>query len=65
MALNAPRRIKKLESVIEELEIKISQLDDEKIEVGNDVGKSTDIIREKEVTRKVDIGHSNGLVVRA
>lgn len=48
MALNAPRRIKKLESVIEELEMKIAQLDDEMMEVGNDVGKLTDISKEKE-----------------
>ena len=59
MALNAPRRIKKLESVMEELEIKISHLDDEMMEVGNDVGKLTDINKEKErLQEKVDIAMS-------
>ena len=48
MAVNSPRRIKKLESIIEECELKIAQLDDEMMTVGNDAGKLTDIKIEKE-----------------
>jgi len=55
MALNAPRRIKKLESIVEACESKIAQLDDEMMNVGNDVGKLTDINTEKEKEQaKVD-----------
>lgn len=48
MAYNAPKLIAKLEKKIEACEQRIAELDDEMMTVGNDVGKLTDIAREKE-----------------
>lgn len=47
-AFNAPKRIQKIEQMIEEAELKIVELDETMMEVGNDVGKLTDISSEKE-----------------
>lgn len=47
-AFNAPKRIQKIEQMIEEAELKIAELDETMMEVGNDVGKLTDISSEKE-----------------
>ena len=48
MAYNAPKLIAKLEKKIEVCEQKIAGLDDEMMGLGNDVGKLTDIAKEKE-----------------
>lgn len=45
---NAPKRIEKLESLIEGLEAKVAGLDDEMMTVGNDVGKLVDLQEAKE-----------------
>ncbi len=47
-AHNAPKQIAKLEKKIEEFEDKIAGIDDEMMQVGNDVGKLTDLSKEKE-----------------
>jgi len=48
MVFNAPKRIQKLEKLIEDAEVKIAKYDDDMMEVGNDVGKLTDISQLKE-----------------
>ncbi|KAG7336663.1 ABC transporter, ATP-binding protein [Nitzschia inconspicua] len=47
-AYNAPKRISKIESLIEEKESKIALLDDEMMSVGNDVGELIDLTKKKE-----------------
>ena len=47
-AFNAPKRIEKLERLIEEAELKIAEIDDKMMAVGNDVGKLVDLNEEKE-----------------
>lgn len=46
--MNAPKRIKRLEADIEKCNVKISALDKDMFEVGNDVGKLTDLSKEKQ-----------------
>ena len=48
LAFNAPKLIAKLESQIEKAEAKIAELDEEMMNVGNDVGKLTDISMKKQ-----------------
>jgi DNA repair exonuclease SbcCD ATPase subunit len=48
LAFNAPKNIAKLEKKIEASEKRMAELDDEMMTVGNDVGKLTDISKEKE-----------------
>lgn len=45
---NAPKRIEKLESLIDGLEAKVAGLDDEMMTVGNDMGKLVDLQEAKE-----------------
>lgn len=47
-AYNAPKRIKKLEAMIETAEEKIADIDDEMMKFGSDVGKLTDLQSDKE-----------------
>jgi ABC transport system ATP-binding/permease protein len=47
-AYNAPKRITKIESLIEDKEVKIAALDLEMLSNGNDVGKLVDLSKEKE-----------------
>ena len=47
LAFNAPKRIKKIEELIEKAELKIMELDDKMMEVGNDVEKLMDITNQK------------------
>ena len=47
-AYNAPKRIAKIETLVEEAEEKIAAIDDEMMSVGNDVGKLVDMNNEKE-----------------
>lgn len=51
-AHNAPKRIKKLEQMIQKSEMKITELEDQMMDVGNDVGKLTDISNEIEKEQK-------------
>jgi len=46
--LNAPKRIKRLEGDIAKCNAKIASLDQEMLEVGNDIGKLTDLSNEKQ-----------------
>ena len=46
--LNAPKRIKKLEETIEKLNAKVAAIDEQMMEVGNDVGKLTDLSKQKQ-----------------
>jgi len=48
LAYNAPKRIEKLEALIEQAEAKVAEYDEEMMTVGNDVGKLTDITKLKE-----------------
>jgi ATP-binding cassette subfamily F protein uup len=48
IAFNAPKTIKKLERQIEQTEEKIAELDEKMMTVGNDVGKLTEISKQKE-----------------
>jgi len=48
-AFNAPKRIQKIEQLIDENEKNMVQIDADMMEVGNDVGKLTDLSQEKEV----------------
>lgn len=48
-AFNAPKRIAKIESLIEQKEDKIAKLDDEMMANGNDVGRLVDLNKAKEV----------------
>jgi len=48
LAFNAPKRIAKLEDAIEKAELRIAELDEEMMEVGNDVGILTDLSKLKE-----------------
>ena len=47
-AFNAPKRIAKIEVLVEELEEKIAEIDERMIEIGNDVGQLVDLNNEKE-----------------
>jgi len=47
-AFNAPKRIAKIEVLVEELEENISEIDQKMIEIGNDVGELVDLNNEKE-----------------
>ena len=49
-AFNAPKLIAKLEKEITDAEVRIAKIDDEMMEVGNDVGKLTDLseLKQKE-----------------
>mmetsp|Transcript_13338 Transcript_13338/g.19986 ORF Transcript_13338/g.19986 Transcript_13338/m.19986 type:complete len:719 (+) Transcript_13338:78-2234(+) len=47
-AFNAPKRIQKIEQIIEKNEQKIAEIDDEMMKVGNDVGKLTDMSQKRE-----------------
>jgi hypothetical protein len=47
-AFNAPKRIKKLEKMIETSEMKIAELDEQMMQVGSDVGKLTDLSNDKQ-----------------
>ena len=47
-AYNAPKRIAKIETLVEETEEKIASIDEEMMSVGNDVGKLVDLNNEKE-----------------
>lgn len=49
IAFNAPKRISKIESLLEKKEEKITVLDEEMLENGSDVGKLVDLSKEKEV----------------
>ena len=49
MAFNAPKRISKIESLVEQKEEKISVLDEEMLANGSDVGKLVDLSKEKEI----------------
>ena len=46
-AYNAPKRISKLEKMIEDCELRIARIEEEMIQVGNDVGKLVDLNDEK------------------
>ncbi len=48
MAYNAPKTIAKLEKKIESAEMRIAEIDEEMMAVGNDVGKLMDLTKEKE-----------------
>ena len=48
MAYNAPKRIEKIESLVEQKEEKMAALDDEMLANGSDVGKLVDLSKEKE-----------------
>jgi len=47
-AFNAPKRIAKIEVLVEEFEEKIAEIDQKMIEIGNDVGELVDLNNEKE-----------------
>jgi hypothetical protein len=47
-AFNAPKRILKIEQMIANSESRINDIDNEMMEVATDVGKLTDLTREKE-----------------
>lgn len=47
-AYNAPKRIAKIETLVEQKEEKIAELDTEMMENGGDVGKLVDLTKEKE-----------------
>ena len=47
LAFNAPKRIKKIEDLIEKAEMKIAEYDAEMLEIGSDVGKLMDITEKK------------------
>jgi len=47
-AFNAPKRIQKIEQLINENEEKMVKIDAKMMEVGNDVGKLTDLSQDKE-----------------
>lgn len=47
-AYNAPKRIEKLETLIEKTEAKISDIDEQMMAAGSDVGKLVDLNKEKE-----------------
>lgn len=47
-AYNAPKRIKKIEALVEQKEEKIATLEAEMMEIGNDVGRLTDVSNEKQ-----------------
>ena len=49
MAFNAPKRISKIESMVEQKEEKMAALDEEMLANGSDVGKLVDLSKEKEV----------------
>lgn len=51
-AYNAPKRIAKLEGLIEAAESKIAEIDDKMMNLGNDVGKLVDLNEEKEKLAK-------------
>ena len=48
MAYNAPKRIEKIESLVEQKEETMAALDDEMLANGSDVGKLVDLSKEKE-----------------
>ena len=48
LAYNAPKRIAKLEHLIEEAETEVDALDNEMMTVGTDVGRLMDLTKEKE-----------------
>ena len=48
MAFNAPKRISKIESLVEKKEEKIAVLDEDMLANGSDVGKLVDLSKEKE-----------------
>lgn len=48
MAFNAPKRISKIESLVEQKEEKIGALDEEMLSNGSDVGKLVDLSAKKE-----------------
>jgi ABC transport system ATP-binding/permease protein len=47
-AYNAPKRISKIESLVEQKEDKIAELEEKMMAIGNDVGKLVDLSKEKE-----------------
>ena len=49
MAFNAPKRISKIESLVETKEEKMAVLDEEMLENGSDVGKLVDLSKKKEI----------------
>eukprot|EP00536_Pseudo-nitzschia_multiseries_P013219 jgi/Psemu1/261223/estExt_Genewise1Plus.C_5480026 len=49
MAFNAPKRIAKIESLVEQKEEKIAALDEEMMANGSDVGKLVDLTKERDV----------------
>lgn len=49
MAFNAPKRITKIEALVEQKEEKIATLDEEMLANGSDVGKLVDLSKEKEI----------------
>eukprot|EP00978_Attheya_sp_CCMP212_P018981 scaffold52611_cov48-Attheya_sp.AAC.2 len=49
LAFNAPKRIQKLEGLVEKAEAKVAELDTQMMEVGTDVGKLVDLSKEKEI----------------
>lgn len=49
LAYNAPKRISKIETLIEAAELRIAKLDNEMLEHGSDVEKITDLYAKKEV----------------
>lgn len=52
-AYNAPKRIAKIESIVEQTEEKIAKIDDAMMTVGNDVGKLVDLNKEKETLEEL------------
>jgi len=50
-AFNAPKRVAKLEDAIEKAELRITELDEEMMEVGNDVGALMDLTKLKEAAQ--------------
>jgi ABC-type Mn2+/Zn2+ transport system ATPase subunit len=52
MAYNAPKRISKIENLVEELEEKIAKIDEQMLAIGNDVGRLVDLSKEKQSLEK-------------
>lgn len=48
-AFNAPKRIQKLENMIETAEGKVTVIDEEMMEAGSDLGRLTDLQNDKDV----------------
>jgi ATP-binding cassette subfamily F protein uup len=51
-AYNAPKRIMKLENMIEDCEVRIAEIEEQMVQLGTDVGKLMDLNNEKEKEEK-------------